>query len=53
MKKQTKLKLDIKKPWEIGRGAWSPRSGAGEMGDKRTKRNRTRSAQKRNVFKEE
>ncbi len=37
-KKKVKLKIKPKKPWEVSKGPWSPRSGAGPMKDKRLKR---------------
>jgi hypothetical protein len=39
--------IDGKPLWKAARGHQSYRGGAGAMGDRRTKRQRTRSAQKR------
>jgi len=51
-KKET-ITLTIQvKPWKVGRGHSEHRSGAGVHGDRRTKRQRTRSEQNRNAIKE-
>lgn len=51
-KKTIRLELDVKKDWEVGHGHIPHRGGGGEHQDKRNKRNRTRSSQKRNSIKE-
>ena len=45
------LELDVK-PWKFSRGHRPHRGGAGKHHDRRTKRNRTRAAKKRNAIRE-
>jgi len=45
--KKITIVVDGKPPWKAARGHQSYRGGAGAMGDRRTKRQRTRGAQKR------
>lgn len=47
-----KFKVAERKPWEVSRGHHNHRSGAGVMGDRRTKRQRTRAAVKRAAMSE-
>lgn len=49
-KNKITLKVNVKKPWEVGRGHYQPRPSAGVHQDKRTKRVRTRSAIKRKIL---
>ena len=51
-KKIEKVKLNVKKTWEVGRGHPEHLPGAGEHQDSRTKRNRTRAEQKRRALEE-
>lgn len=41
------IKLNVKQPWQVSRGHLGPKSGAGVHQDRRTKRQRTRQAQRR------
>ena len=45
-KRKNTITINAKPAWKASRGHASYRGGAGIMGDRRTKRNRTRSAQK-------
>ena len=46
MKTET-IKISVKQSWQVSRGHLGPKSGSGVHQDRRTKRNRTRSAQRR------
>jgi len=46
------VKIENKPVWKASRGHSAYRGGAGVMGDRRTKRNRTRSSQKNRAIKE-
>lgn len=52
MAKMKPLKIKVE-PWKIPAGHQAHVTGTGVHGDKRTKRNRTRSDQKRNALKDE
>lgn len=49
---RTVLILNEKKPWQVGKGHQPHRGGAGLHADKRTKRLRTRQAQRQAAFAE-
>ena len=53
-RKKDKIIIELSefKPWKVGRGHGEHRSGAGVMGDRRTKRQRTRSQQSREAIRE-
>jgi len=46
------IKLNVKKSWEVGRGHAAHKSGSGVHQDRRTKRQRTRQAQRRSALSE-
>ena len=46
------IELSVVKPWKVSTGHNSYRGGAGAMGDRRTKRQRTRTEQNRSAIKE-
>lgn len=47
-----RIKLNVKKQWEVGQGHAPHRSGAGQHQDKRTKRLNTRAARNRKAMEE-
>lgn len=47
------IHLNVKKPWEIGKGHNAHRSGSGEHQDKRNKRNNTRSSKLRKSLRDQ
>jgi hypothetical protein len=52
-RKKEKIVLEIEvKLWKVGRGHSAHRGGAGAMGDRRTKRQRTRSEKNRTAIRE-
>ncbi len=46
------IELKVKKPWQVGHGHTSHRGGSGTHKDRRTKRQRTRSAQNKAAIRE-
>jgi len=52
MSKKTTITINAKPAWKASRGHAAYRGGAGIMGDRRTKRNRTRATKKNQAIKE-